>query len=482
MLNRRLFIMAAGLLLLTGSVFAQFGSIEGVVLLPDNAGPAVGATVVVYGEPPMDSTVATTNDQGHFTIDSIAGGPKFARAMLPGYLPGTGGVFVQPGHIAHLTLLLRHEPTGFGIVRGVVLLPMQGGPAAGATVWLFRAPHDSMVTTADDSGRFVFDSAAIGLHDLHASLPGYLGAHIQVRVLDGETVHVVLLLRPLQVPTFGNIAGHVFVGNDSTPAEGATVTLFFPPRDSLVMMTDAGGQFAFDSLPTGPYEVRVTLDGYLPVFRPVPVRPNQTTPVNVILHPVPTAVVMGSVLFADNTPVPGASVILGWHQPRHPFFHTRTDSLGHFSFIHVPAGHYLIRAALHEQGFVEQQIDVADGQTVEVTLVLGDSTGSPATRSPDSPQVADNVNTLPIKQFIANNYPNPFNPTTMISYSVPTASFVRLSVYDVLGRKVADLVNGYRDAGSYNVSFNGENLPSGIYLYRFTAGNFSHTGRMTLLK
>ncbi|HMB89503.1 MAG TPA: fibronectin type III domain-containing protein [Rhodothermales bacterium] len=80
------------------------------------------------------------------------------------------------------------------------------------------------------------------------------------------------------------------------------------------------------------------------------------------------------------------------------------------------------------------------------------------------------------------NYPNPFNPETRISYAVPTTAHVRLAVYDALGREVAVLVNEGQVAGHYETTFEGSGLPSGVYLYRITAGTFSETRRMLLLK
>jgi len=86
------------------------------------------------------------------------------------------------------------------------------------------------------------------------------------------------------------------------------------------------------------------------------------------------------------------------------------------------------------------------------------------------------------KNIINNNYPNPFNPTTKISYSLATASFVSLEVFDVLGRKVGCLVNEYKNAGNYMVEFDGSNLSSGIYFYKFKAGNTLDIKKMILIK
>ena len=80
------------------------------------------------------------------------------------------------------------------------------------------------------------------------------------------------------------------------------------------------------------------------------------------------------------------------------------------------------------------------------------------------------------------NFPNPFNPSTIISYQVQSGSNVSLKVYDVIGREVAVLVNEWKPAGSYQVSFNAANLSSGTYLYRLQAGSTMITRKMILLR
>ena len=80
------------------------------------------------------------------------------------------------------------------------------------------------------------------------------------------------------------------------------------------------------------------------------------------------------------------------------------------------------------------------------------------------------------------NYPNPFNPETIIKFSIPTAGFVNLQVYNVLGQSVATLVDKNIAAGEYSATFNADHQPSGIYFYRLQADNYQMTKRMILLK
>ena len=82
---------------------------------------------------------------------------------------------------------------------------------------------------------------------------------------------------------------------------------------------------------------------------------------------------------------------------------------------------------------------------------------------------------------IEQNYPNPFNPTTKINYKIPKTSFVTIKFYDVLGKEITTLVNEEKHAGNYQVDFDGRNLTSGVYFYKFQAGSFVETKKMVLL-
>ena len=90
--------------------------------------------------------------------------------------------------------------------------------------------------------------------------------------------------------------------------------------------------------------------------------------------------------------------------------------------------------------------------------------------------------TIPTKFELFQNFPNPFNPSTDISYSIPRRSNVSLKVFDILGSEVAELVNKEMEAGSYQVSFNASSLSSGVYFYRLQAGDYVKIKKMVILK
>jgi len=89
---------------------------------------------------------------------------------------------------------------------------------------------------------------------------------------------------------------------------------------------------------------------------------------------------------------------------------------------------------------------------------------------------------LPTDFGLEQNYPNPFNPTTNIMYTVPSKEYVNLTVYNILGEKIATLVDEEKAPGKYTVTFDGSRLPSGVYFYRLHAGKFNETREMVLVK
>jgi len=92
------------------------------------------------------------------------------------------------------------------------------------------------------------------------------------------------------------------------------------------------------------------------------------------------------------------------------------------------------------------------------------------------------METTPHSYKLENNYPNPFNPSTKISWQSPVSSHQTLKVYDLMGNEVATLVDEYKPAGNYNAEFDASNLASGIYFYKLQAGAFAETKKMILTK
>ena len=94
----------------------------------------------------------------------------------------------------------------------------------------------------------------------------------------------------------------------------------------------------------------------------------------------------------------------------------------------------------------------------------------------------DNISDIPHNYILLQNFPNPFNPTTVIEYSLPSESNVKLIVYNTLGQSIKVLESGYKPAGNYAITFDASGLPSGIYFYKLEAGSFTQIKKMILIK
>ena len=144
-------------------------------------------------------------------------------------------------------------------------------------------------------------------------------------------------------------------------------------------------------------------------------------------------------------------------------------------------------------------IPAMDSTTIELTIIapneLGQFTADIVLESndPDSTvtrlQVVldvitgiDEENSFPTVYSLSNNYPNPFNPTTTIKYSIPEAGNVEMKVYDILGNEVAALVNEIKAPGNYAATFDASSFASGVYIYTLRSNNFVQTKKMILLK
>lgn len=88
----------------------------------------------------------------------------------------------------------------------------------------------------------------------------------------------------------------------------------------------------------------------------------------------------------------------------------------------------------------------------------------------------------PLEYSLESNYPNPFNPTTSISYSIKEMGLVTLKIFDVLGREVSVLVNEIKEPGKYSINFDASKLSSGVYIYYINAGSFTSSKKMILTK
>jgi hypothetical protein len=154
----------------------------------------------------------------------------------------------------------------------------------------------------------------------------------------------------------------------------------------------------------------------------------------------------------------------------------------------------LINDALHGDGAPGDSIwgalirsPVGDG-TYKISVRTDDKTSGTFRKLPNAASfvvsitgVEDIAENLPKCFSLGQNYPNPFNPVTRIKYQIPSTSHVTLTMYDVLGREVATLVDEVKQPGRYTVTWDAGGVASGVYFYRLQAGNFVDVKKMLLV-
>jgi hypothetical protein len=122
-----------------------------------------------------------------------------------------------------------------------------------------------------------------------------------------------------------------------------------------------------------------------------------------------------------------------------------------------------------------------------VSVVGAGSNGTPThkrsiTLNVNPVGLTQNKNEIPDEFELFQNYPNPFNPVTRIRFNLAKAGMVKLNIFDINGRAIADLINSAYNAGKYEVNFDAENLSSGVYFYKLETAGFSDVKKMLLVK
>ncbi|MBU0473887.1 MAG: T9SS type A sorting domain-containing protein [Bacteroidetes bacterium] len=154
------------------------------------------------------------------------------------------------------------------------------------------------------------------------------------------------------------------------------------------------------------------------------------------------------------------------------FFFMLTDGCGYLIDDHKYLAH--TGTEIDENVWLTQE-DVANGDDTVVKSAI-----AWINKTSTSIKSFDEVQNLDFHLF--NNYPNPFNPSTIISYYLPSKSKIVIKIYDIFGSEVATLEDEIKSAGNHSIKFNAENLSSGIYFYQMKAGNFVKLKKMILLK
>ncbi|MFA7421966.1 MAG: carboxypeptidase regulatory-like domain-containing protein [Melioribacteraceae bacterium] len=306
----------------------------------------------------------------------------------------------------------------------------------------------------------------------------------------------------------GMIGGKVVNSTGATvPSKVALITVRVDAQNNPIAIsstrstnTDNNGEFVFEKVTNGSYYIQaIPLKEFMPAYysskecgvkevklaEQVIVK-NEETIKGLLVCVKDIRVsgggkISGKIIEANGNPLEGV-VVFAESQNGDENSYAVSDANGLYEIADLSVGVYNVSA--DKLGYVATSttnavIDYAKNAfnaSVNLTLPKNSTTD------------VETQNEIPAGYALNQNYPNPFNPETTISYQIPSAGFVTLKVYDVLGNEIAVLVNDYKQAGRFNITFNTRHLErsremtSGLYFYRLTSGSYSEVKKMMLVK
>ena len=324
-------------------------------------------------------------------------------------------------------------------------------------------------------------------------------------VLGQDSAGINFTLAPLPPVVLGTITGSVL---DSTQGIGVPSRIIvsrdrWTSKDSYncfrsyVVDTDSLGAFSVDSLLPGSYFVfAVPLGNYSPAFYStdtastrwkkatrVIISGNSVDGIDIYVHTIPSSAtgyssISGAVrLSSGSAPMAGALVYANRNAVVSGY--AITNEKGNYNIYGLAPGTYTV--TVDKLGYTEI---ASNSVSVSYSAAAGNPVNANVDLSIDEVTgVAQTSSTQQPTQFmLEQNFPNPFNPTTTINYTLNQSGIVTLKVYNILGQEVRTLVNGFQNAGSYHTMFNAQGLSSGIYFYRLQSQNSIHTRKMILLQ
>lgn len=254
--------------------------------------------------------------------------------------------------------------------------------------------------------------------------------------------------------------------------------------DTYMAVADDAGKYKLSNLKSGKYYLLFAAHGYVLEFYnneykwedadAVQVN-GAVSGINAELDVMPDksggCVVSGIIKALDDSFIPGVLITIK-NSAGKAVSSAITDDNGKYQISDLPDGAYTLQASKVDFESKTADVSVSGSNSAQVNLNLK--------------QTATSVETggkiIPTELKLIGNYPNPFNPSTTISFTLPSQEFTSLKVYNMLGQEVASLVNEKLDAGVYKVNFNAGQLSSGVYLYQLSAGSYSSVMKMVLMK
>ncbi len=471
--------------------FVETG-IEGIVVDGATGLPIAEASVfaINVANPRMHLSVRTNRD-GVYHLRA-APGEYVMQAVAMGYwmLELPDHVIVTDGIVENINFSLTG--INFGSIAGVVT-DTTGAPVIGAIVEARKMTgRFNQHARTDSTGAYIINHITPGAYRVVAFHRGYAPGSYpdSVVVAEGQNVTGINIVLGVILPPFnGTISGIVTDDSTGTPLSHAMVMAIGGRPEGGRMLwqfrytfSDSTGNYEFAHLPANPFRIFAASRGYMGEFYDNVIRFSEATPVtpnadgiNFALAPRPAGPrsIAGQIAvpFGLN---PGGNIVYAMADGEITAI-TVADPFGFYSFDDLETGTYEISSfSVYGEGEIGYPVAVVTDDATDADIVL-------------NPTSVDENEILPQSTSLSQNYPNPFNAQTQISFEIASTGNVELSVFNLIGQKVATLASGQYEAGSYTVIWNGLDtngnpVSSGLYYYRLQTGSDSETMKMTLLK
>jgi hypothetical protein len=433
---------------------------------------------------PRHHFMAVTDSTGAYTLE-IPTGSYHVDARAEGYYPAVIDSPVVVGDFAPVTVNIVLAPIVYGSISGHVYDTLET-PIRHAWVEarVVNGNWRAHVRT-DSTGYYTFAHAIPGNYILSAHASHYQMAVYPdtVIVADNQAVTGIDFHLAGYVAPNGTISGIVTADSTGLPISGAMVVAFGVNNHhfhSRFARTDSTGAYSLGKLQNMPYKLMCIAHGYVGEFYNNKTNWNEADTVTpnaeainfgLALHSTGPRFLAGQII-ENNEPVAGAVVVALIDDQIVDITSSLPD--GNYEFADIEPGNYTIQVLGPNELQTSETFNVMFNDINEANIVLV-TTG-----------IDDNVN-LPISTTLEQNYPNPFNASTNIKFNLVKQSEINLTVYDLLGRKVATLASGILPAGQKTINWNGidangQQVASGMYLYVLKVDGSTESKHMMLLK
>ncbi len=501
----------------------QYGWIKGKVTFDSLNVPVANAEIQVIANnaPAVAPFKTRTNANGEYSI-KVPAGIYYASVSFP--MGNAGTVYKEYfDNVPEINLATPINLTAGQTVNGIsfgipaqnftpivfsvsgVVLSVNGAPVSGAKIMIqpagVIATNPGFITYTNQNGEYsvtctVTRQDSVYSFIVSATKEGYAIQFYNnkpviyladiLNAVNGSVFTAINFhLSPVNSGSY-TISGNITDANNQPLAGVFVVTTKMNSSALMVSVSDSLGNYKSLPLQPGKYYLLFLKEGFIPEYYDNVLRWEMATPINVqnqnivninasltpVITPVSAGFVQGIVKSIDGMPIPGAAVTLS-NNTGVSIGYGITDETGRYTIQGLDAGEYHLMATSVNYITAERtfSFDPGAGNQINVDFVL----------NPFITGTDESVNLIPDK-FSIGNYPNPFNPSTVIRFALPENTDVTIEVYNSLGQLISTIVSGYYNAGEHEVQFNAGGVPSGIYYYVLRAPAFNATAKMLLMK